>query len=315
MRKLLLLLKRKDYRSNIANFIKAGLFITPSLQILLLGISKKALEILRLSTQLKIQKKLSKKYSHILQNPPELTKDKKESNKVWICWLQGIENAPKLVQVCYKSVVRNLSDKEVIVVTKDNYSRYTKLPKHILNKWEKGTISNTHFSDILRIELLVRHGGLWLDSTVLCTNSTVPKYIEQSDLFLYQVLKPGLDGHSIYVSSWLIKANSNNKVLGLTRELLFDYWKKKNRLVDYFLLHHFLCISLNTFQDQKNKIPKFPNSIPHILLLQLFDNFDSQKYQHIQHLTPFHKLSYKRDTNELAIKNTFYDILINQERY
>ena len=28
----------------------------------------------------------------------------KHSRYVWVCWLQGMEKAPKLVQVCYQSV-------------------------------------------------------------------------------------------------------------------------------------------------------------------------------------------------------------------
>lgn len=37
---------------------------------------------------------------------------------------------------------------------------------------EKGNISNTQFSDILRINLLARYGGYWIDATCLLTQST-----------------------------------------------------------------------------------------------------------------------------------------------
>ena len=123
------------------------------------------------------------------------------------------------------------------------------------------------------MDLLATHGGLWIDSTVLCTSNNVPEYICNSDLFMYQVLKPGLDGHCIKMSSWLISAKSNNVVLCATRELLYEYWKNNDRLIDYFLLHHFLSICSDKFPEEFLRIPKVPNSIPHILLLQFFEKY------------------------------------------
>jgi hypothetical protein len=39
-------------------------------------------------------------------------------NPVWVCWLQGLEQAPTLVQNCVSSIRRNLSpDQQLIIVT------------------------------------------------------------------------------------------------------------------------------------------------------------------------------------------------------
>ena len=95
----------------------------------------------------------------------ELNEMPSKKDYVWFCWLQGIDSAPKLVQDCYNSIRYWLKDKEIIVITKENYKQYVEFPDYIIEKWEKGIISNTHFSDLLRLELLIRHGGLWLDAT------------------------------------------------------------------------------------------------------------------------------------------------------
>ena len=60
-----------------------------------------------------------------------------------------------------------------------------------------------------------------------------------SDLFLFQNLKPGADGSTLNISSWFITSCANNKILLAVRELLWEYWKKENTLIDYFLIHHF----------------------------------------------------------------------------
>lgn len=66
---------------------------------------------------------------------------------------------------------------------------------------------------------------------------------------------------------------------------------------------------------EENKIPKVPNDLPHVLLLQLFDEYDDNKYNHIKQFTSFHKLSYKQDKSDMEKKNTFYDVIINQNKY
>lgn len=311
------LFKKVGGFSLIKDYIKSNVFFLAVSQFLLLGSSKKSLEIVRLSTQLKIQRRLKKRYINILRNFRNeivINQDSKSNKTVWICWLQGIENAPELVKVCYESVCKNLSDWNIIVVTSENIDEYTKLPSYIIEKWHKGIISNTHFSDILRAELLTRHGGLWIDSTVLCTNK-VPEYIVESELFIYQCLKPGLDGHCILGSSWLIYSESNNVIMCATKMLLFEYWKENNRLVDYFLFHHFMSITLEYFKEERDKIPKVPNDLSHMLLLQLFNSYDEKIYNHIKQFVTFHKLSYKHDQNDMEKKNTFYDVIITQKKY
>lgn len=317
MIKLRELFKKAGGANLLYKYLRTGVFFTALVQFLTLGYSKKALEILRLSVQLKMQRKLKRRYKNILESLPdkEVKKTPDDYRKIiWFCWFQGLEKAPGIVCQCYKSIQKNLNDWNIIVITSENYSEYTDIPKYIVEKWKTGVISNTHFSDILRIELLVRNGGVWIDSTVFCTGR-IPNFIFKSDLFFYQILKPGLDGHSIKGSTWLISAKKNNIVLTAVRELLFNYWIKESKLIDYFLVHHFISLALERYPEEWNNIPKFSNSIPHILLLQLFQKFNKENYSHIKTLTPFHKLSYKFEIEQVECKETYYDILFNREEY
>lgn len=300
----------------LKQYAKSGVLFTALESVIVNGTSKTGLELLRLSVQLKIRKRLYKEFGSIVKEIDQNNKfEKKSSSKVWICWFQGIENAPLLVRRCFESIKRNMSDRDIVVLTNDNISDYVEIPEHIKMALDSGKMTLTFFSDILRLELLIKYGGLWIDATVLCTDNNIPKYITDSDLFMYQVLKPGRDGHSITMSSWLISARSNNPVLVATRDMIYEYWKKYDYLMDYGLLHIFMSIALDELSEEKNKIPKFPNSIPHILLLDMFDAYDEERYNYIKSLTPFHKLTDKRPIDLLKKENTFYDILINKGLY
>lgn len=303
--------KRSGGFSLLKQYWRAGVFFPAVFQFILLGRSKKSLELLRLTVTLKTQKRLERKYHKVLDSFSYLESlEHKKSNRLWIFWWQGMEQAPALVQCCYKSVKENLKDWEIVLITQDNYRQYVDFPELILDKLEKGQITLTHFSDLLRLELLIRYGGLWLDATVLCTSNNIPPSVLNSDLFVYQAQKPGADGRAIIMSSWCMYAKTNNIVLMATRDLLYNYWQKNTKMVDYFLLHQFFSIVCAHFPEEAIKIPPFTNSTPHILLLHLFDRFDEQYWSDLKQMTCFHKLSYKFDNNKTKQEGTYYQVVI-----
>ena len=297
----------------IKQYWQGGALLTGLGEFLLLGKSRTALEILRFSTTLKTKQKLEKKYKWKLNEFDENYVDREHttSNKIWICWFQGMENAPELVQKCYNSVVNNNPNSEVIVITSENMSQYVTFPDYIIDKWKKGIITHTHMTDLMRLELLINYGGLWLDATVLCTGKA-PDYFYNSELFFYQCLKPGRDGHGNFISSWLINAKTNNKILMATRELCYEYWKDNNSMWDYFLFHDFMSIVLEKYSIDLGKIIPRDNATPHILLLRLFDFYDEKMWNAIKEQTQFHKLTYKFSENDKEKKGTYYKYILEE---
>jgi len=80
------------------------------------------------------------------------------SKKIWFCWLQGMEKAPEVVKACYRSLTR-LIGYSLTVIDENNWWEYITLPDYILRRREKKQIPSAHFSDLLRLELLIKYGG------------------------------------------------------------------------------------------------------------------------------------------------------------
>lgn len=296
----------------IKRYARGGALFTAIGEFVLLGKSRTALEILRLSADLKIKQKLHRKYKKVLEafdQEYDENLNHENSKKVWVCWFQGMEKAPEIVKKCYASLQENLTDREIILITSDNMQDYVDFPDFILKKWEKGIITNTHMTDLLRLELLIRYGGTWIDSTVLCTRERgeIPDCFFDSNLFFYQTLKPGRDGHASVFSSWYLTSCSNNKILLAVRCLCYAYWQKNDQMVDYFLLHLFMSIVLEYYEESWKSIPPACNSAPHMLLLRLFEPYNEEVYNFILGQTPFHKLSYKFTEEQFNRKGTYYD--------
>ena len=313
MKKFIQMFNKVGGKEVLRQYLRGRVFCFAMFQTLLNGFSKKSLELVRLAVTNKLLKRLRKKNRRLIAQFRQEAADapKVRSNKVWVCWLQGIEQAPPLVQHCYRSLQKNMPDREVILLTEDNYREYVTFPAHIEKKLASGVITRTHFSDLLRLELLINHGGTWIDATVFCSGGQIPGYMLDSDLFLFQNLKPGADGHATVISSWFMTACTNHPILLLTRALLYRYWEKRNAMVDYFLIHDFFQLAIETYPEEWNRVVPFSNSTPHILLLRLFETYDPAIWDATVSQTPFHKLSYKFSDAQWQKENTFYTHLIH----
>lgn len=314
MEKFAQLFKKVNGLEKLKQYARAHVLFFSLFQTVLNGFSKKSLEIVRLSVNNKVLNKLRKKYKKFISNYVNDHQndilEHKHSNKVWVCWMQGIENAPSLVQKCYQSLQENFKDKDIILLTEENYREYVTFPTHIQDKIDKGIITKTHFSDLLRLELLINQGGTWIDATVYCSGNC-PEYMFNSDLYVFQNLKPGLDGAATRISSWFMSSFTNHPILLLSRELLYEYWNKNNEMIDYFLLHDFIELAIEAYPNEWKKVIPFSNSTPHILLLRLFDEYDENIWNATKEMTSIHKLTYKFDINKIREKGTYYDKIFN----
>lgn len=78
-----------------------------------------------------------------------------EKRPIWFCWLQGLAAAPPIVKACYNSLIQ-LTCYSIVVIDNTNWREYVELPGYIVEKWKKGRIPAAMFSDLLRVELLIK---------------------------------------------------------------------------------------------------------------------------------------------------------------
>ena len=119
-------------------------------------------------SELRQEYNLISKYKYVIGNPePDFQRTPELENKIWMLWLQGEENAPNIVKASINSVRKHANGREVIVLNKDTVKKYTKLPDYVWKKFEEGKMTAAFLSDMIRLDLLYRYGGTWIDATVL----------------------------------------------------------------------------------------------------------------------------------------------------
>ena len=216
------------------------------------------------------------------------------SDNIYWCWLQGIENAPELYKANFNSVKNNCIHHNIIVINQTNLFQYVKFPSFIVEKHKNNIIDNTHFSDLLRLELLIKHGGTWIDASVLITK--YDKTFFKNDLFFFR----SINYARISGSNWFITSEKNSPVLITTRDLLYEYWRKENYLYDYFIFHLLFKYAYNKYIADYAQMPKISNIQVHFLQKYLLDKFNYTLYYNILKSASVHKLNKKYPTDNTS---------------
>ena len=287
---------------------------------------------------------LMERYAPVLQSKKEEVRCKsyKEDHPkiIWWCWLQGYDAAPPIVKACYNSLVREFKGSrvqevrglndgyEIKVIDAENWKEYIELPEYIVKKWEKKQIPSALFSDLLRLELLIKYGGTWIDSTVLCTgfkefeslssssgSSSSPSVQEfkrylDADLFLFQYTKQG--SIPVSISNWFISACSNNEVLIVLRDMLYAYWKDYDCTLDYYIFHLFFAMISKEYLEQILAMPYGQSQNSLVLLHHWGEEFNQKKWDKLTSKVCFHKLAFRLEKTITENPDNYYSKIIKE---
>ena len=241
---------------------------------------------------------------------------------IWQYWSQGIvgDVLPEVVQLCFDSVDRFKGDFDVIRLSDDNIQEWIDLPYDIIAKYKSGIIGKAHFSDIIRLAVLVTYGGLWLDATVLLTGP-IPKYITDANWFMYQRSDNQEDKITwrrayAYYFGWhkdfkvrllnsIIYSNGNNMVINDLFQMLLLFWKREDSIPDYFFFQILFTEYINRYPELNCKVVS--DCLPNMLQCYITGSYMKRNIKEILSEISIHKLSYKTVSAEQIRALNFFN--------
>lgn len=236
-------------------------------------------------------------------------KKKLDTEKIiWQYWGQGVNecNIPQVVKYCFESVDKYSNDYIIIRLDDSSISDYIDLPDFLIEKLNSGLISKTFFSDVLRVILLKTYGGIWLDATILLTDS-IPKYMISGNYFVFQrdhnvIDKDFWKKSYAYYWNWdsrfkvnmltsFFYSKPNDVVVTTLCDLLLNYWKNNDQAIDYFFFQIlYNDLTLGYLKDYKCIV--FSDTKPHLLQVKFNGSLDNLSYDDILSQISIHKMSY-----------------------
>ncbi|AQR95087.1 capsular polysaccharide synthesis protein [Clostridium saccharoperbutylacetonicum] len=266
-----------------------------------------------------IKKWLSKKYGYIIEEYKnnefsQLECSIKEDAPIWIFWWQGIEAAPKVVKMCIERIKKYSGTHPVIILTKHNYSKYVDLPEYIIEKVNKKYFTITLFSDVLRVALLYKHGGIWMDATLYLTNNISDELCKYS---FYTIRHETNSDYHVCKGLWtgfFLAANKGNIAFKYFRDIFFEYLKNENMLICYLLIDCIIALGYENIPIIHQMIEDVPKNNIKVFDLQtiLDKEYSSEIYEDMLRKSKIYKLTYRIKFPSIRKgKLTFYGYLMN----
>lgn len=257
-----------------------------------------------------------KEYWDGYQRPTDMPDcDPRLRNKIWICWWQGIDNAPEIVKACVDSIRHNAGKCDIVFITEDNYKDYVSFPEWVEKKRSAGVFSRTHYSDLLRMNILSRYGGIWIDSTFFCTKPCFEEYIR---LPLWSIKRPDYLHCSVaggYFAGYSLGCSYENRwMFKVIFDFLCYYWKESEKLVDYLLVDYAVVLAQRHDKEIADAFAKIqPNNKWCDELFKVLGlPFDENVWKRISEDTCLYKLTWKQSFDKnVEGKETFYGKLID----
>lgn len=237
---------------------------------------------------------------------------------VWVCWWQGLDNAPEVVKRCVESIERNIprNKAKLIVITLDNYMNYIGFSETIVNRFNSGAISLTHLSDILRMQLLYMYGGMWIDATYFISDDRIKEAFKY-EFYTVKAGEPTWGGDVHAQGRWVVShmmAKKGNPLCGFICDTFELYFKTRKDMLDYFLLDRFILIAYENIPVIRKMIDECPvnNKNTQKLVDCINDAYDSEKWNELKDDTYAFKLTYKQEINKSTEtgEDTFYKSLL-----
>ena len=258
--------------------------------------------------------------------------DNLRSDIIWQLWWQGEVDMPNLVRTCTESVKNNNENYDVILIHEENYKDYIVIPDYIIEKFENGIIPIAQFSDIIRLMLLEKYGGLWLDSTILQTGKLPEETFTQS-FFTYknpfglcfekvrnfkdlEIMCNYFNRPIMLPATWFISSAPNHIIISGWLKLLLEYWKHENALTDYFIMDYFFTLLLLNNQRCRDiylKMPAYLTSNADVLQSVMPEEYNLETFEAIKSFSPIHKLTLNYIPDD-SVSNRFYNKIISPGR-
>ena len=121
----------------------------------------------------------------------------------------------------------------MVILDGESIFDWIELPDYVVRKWKEGKMRHAHFTDICRLALLERYGGLWLDSTDF-VSAPIPQWILDEDFFVFGS-GDSLRGCYSFIQNCFIRARKGSYLLSAWLQAILRYWEREDSTIDYFV--------------------------------------------------------------------------------
>ena len=251
-----------------------------------------------------------RQYAPYISDIPEDAPSEPEPERIFSIWLQGEDQAPAIVRACWRSI-RRCCSQELVILDDKTLPQWIELPDYIMRKWKEGRMRPAHFTDICRTELLLRHGGVWMDATDFATAS-IPDYVMNEDFFIFRS-DGRLSGSYAFVQNCFFRARKGSYLLKVWNEAIQTYWKYEDSTMDYYVHQMLFGLAVSCNPRARalfERMPALSQDATHALWWDYRDRpFSREVFDRVTSGTFFQKTEYKSRSASSPLPGSFSDVM------
>ena len=205
---------------------------------------------------------------------------------------------------------------KVMLITKSNYLEYTDISNIIKEKVKRNEITFTQWSDILRFNLLKNNGGMWIDSTVILSDSFVNYYKRVKSNDFFSISSNDLDYHCISHSlwtGWLCGGKPGYDLFCFMDEFFKIYFRNHQKNIDYYLIDDAIYFYYKTYLSFRKTIKQQQANWDPYLFAKSYNNRNYKHYIYIfnkQKKYSVQKFSYKDELSKTPEIGTLFEKIL-----
>lgn len=226
--------------------------------------------------------------------------------RVYVLWAQSIDQAPEVVQLCHEQLVRVHARGEVVALDLEAARALVEIPAYVLHKTADDLAM---LSDVLRLELLARYGGVWADATCLALDDLIARTRDQMPAGFFAFTRRDRP-----LASWFLASEPGGYVVRMWKAAMHAYWQRFDHKIHYFVLHHLfegLCRHDAEFRRRWQDTPRVDADAAHAFQEAMRGPYEEARYRDLLGQSFIHKLTYRFEADDARAETMLGHLLRN----
>jgi hypothetical protein len=224
---------------------------------------------------------------------------------IYLYWPEGLDKAPDIITQCVQSWTIYNPEWTIVHLDNTNLDHYVPsmdIINRIRQMYKDPHQEQQHIINVLSLQILATHGGVWTDATVFCNQSLDEWSSIYAEEGFFAFDKPGPDR---LLSNWFLYAEPSNVIIQRWCEAMTHFytsrvqeWRNQNHPISSNFIPHSLFNTIYgepAIQQSWHSVPKIPaNGLgPHYILEQgMFSALDQEFQRNVYaKISPMYKLS------------------------
>nr|WP_236683776.1 capsular polysaccharide synthesis protein [Demequina flava] len=239
------------------------------------------------------------------------TEGRLDPGTIFIHWGQGIERAPAIVKLLARQPALQSGSFPVLELDSETVPAWVDIPTHVQRLRDN---SYPNYAVYVRLALLTRYGGIWMDPTVLVGEGfgkLIASCIQGDVAFMPRFTS--VHGGDHRPSNWCIGAGEPGNVLLQRLQAALSLWCVDNDEYPEYHFFHTIVEFLTQVDSGLAQVwatyPTVPSEGAHELALQLPLQYDAELCREILERNPLNKLTYKLPSHVFSPETTIGALL------